>query len=331
MNKSNSLATEVGPEIVKTLRQAKRVLLCVHQIPDGDALGSMSALISTLQEQGKDLFAYCHDEVPQIYRFLPGIQKVKQKIVDPAASFDVALIMDCGDLERIGPSLDFLHNVEVIINLDHHTGNPLFGHLNWVDTEAAATGEIVYQLHEQAGWPITADVATALYTSLMSDTGSFQFSNTSAYTMRIAAELREKGARTDEIRREIYEKKTMRSLQLLRHALNQLQISEDGQIAWISISSEINGQIGATHEDYEGIISYPRTIEGVEVALLFREMEVGTIKIGLRSNRTIDVAAVARQIGGGGHRRAAGCTFKGSLAEAEERLLEMIKGCLNAN
>ncbi|QGG48223.1 DHH family phosphoesterase [Heliorestis convoluta] len=318
-----------GAAIVAALNQARSVLLCVHQIPDGDALGSLSALLTTLQKQGKTVIAYCRDVVPQIYRFLPAMELVQQTFPEDASSIDVAVVMDCGDLERVCTNPDFLQNVAMLVNLDHHVGNPLFGHFNWVDTEAAATGEIIYQLHEMAGWPITADVATALYTSLMTDTGSFQFSNTTAYTLRLAAELREKGARIEEIRREVYESRTLRSLRLLQQALSTLQLSTNGKIAWIGVSLQDKERIGAIHEDFEGLISYPRTIKGVEVALLFREIEAGTVKVGLRSQSTIDVAAIARHWGGGGHRRAAGCTIKGTMAEAEQQLLAVVKECLD--
>lgn len=315
-------------QIVQLLSSATDVLLLVHQIPDGDALGSLSAMLTCLQKQGKNAIAYCDDPVPGIYKFLPGMDQLYNAVSIPKFSPSLAVVMDCADQGRVGHGMKLLEGIEPIVNIDHHLGNTLFGHLNWVDSKAAACGEQIYQLILSAGWEITPDVATALYTSLVTDTGSFQFSNATAYTLRLAADLRDKGARVGEITQEVYETKTLTSIRLLSEVLPTLRLSSDGRIAWLKVKKHLMERLNAGHEDCEGLIAYPRSLEGVEVALLFREMDQSTVKVGLRSKGNIDVNFVARQFGGGGHRRASGCTLYTNMDDAEAQVLEAVKSML---
>ncbi|MDD4588422.1 MAG: bifunctional oligoribonuclease/PAP phosphatase NrnA [Heliobacteriaceae bacterium] len=302
--------------------------MAVHQVPDGDALGSLSALLITLQAQDKSVVGYCDDPVPRIYRYLPGINQIFNAGSLPDFIPELAVVMDCADQNRLGEGIELVNKAKCIINIDHHLGNSLFGHLNWVDANAAACGEQICQLFQQANWPITTDVATALYTSLATDTGSFQFANTTSYTLRLAADLRDKGAQVQHIMRELYESKPLRSLRLLTAILPTLQLSADGRIAWMQISRAIMDQLGATQEDCENLVSYPRSLEGVDVALIFREIDPETIRVGLRSKDIVDVNRVARLFGGGGHRRAAGCTLQTNLAEAKSRVITVVESML---
>ncbi|MCW2277893.1 DHH family phosphoesterase [Heliophilum fasciatum] len=320
--------SELLDSIVTVLTEAKKVLVVAHLIPDGDTLGSLSALLSAFGAQGIEAVGCCDDAVPRIYRFLPGMEQVYRPESMPAGPFDVVVVVDCGDLGRVGNVRPWLEKADKVVNIDHHVGNTAFGQINWLDPSAAATGEMILTLIEHAQWPIDEQIATALYTSLVTDTGSFRFSNTTPMTMRRAALLRERGAEVNRITSEIYERRSLASLRILAAALPTMTLSADGRIAWLSVSISDMERFGAVQEDLEGLIDYPRSIDGVEIAILFRQLDAQHVKVGLRSTGAADVNAVARQFGGGGHRKAAGCTFIGGLEPAVAAVVPAVQQVL---
>lgn len=308
-------------KILFRLRTAKAVVIMVHQQPDGDALGSLSALLSALTARGIRAVGCCDDAIPRAYRFLPLMDQVFQPSELPDHPYDRAVVVDCGDVGRVGDAQPLLTPIETVINIDHHVGNTCFGHLNWVDPTAAATGELIMHLIEYAGWAVDGAVATALYTSIVTDTGSFRFANTTAATLRVAATLREQGAAVGVIMHELYERRSLASMRLLASVLPSMALSDDGRVAWLAIAIDDMNRCGANQEDLDGLLDYPRAIDGVEVAILFRQIAPGRIKVGLRANGGVDVYAVAAHFGGGGHRKASGCTFHGDLHQAQAAIL----------
>lgn len=217
----------------------------------------------------------------------------------------------------------------VLVNIDHHPTNNLFGRLNYVDAEAAATGEIIFELLQKLGVHNDGAVAEALYVAISTDTGSFKYDNTTEKTHLIAGRLLARGVKPGHISSQVFDIKPLAAVMALRQALSTLTFSADGKIAWMTLTEKDLQQAGADNADLEGLINYAKNIEGVEVGLLFRENDDGTIKVGFRSFQT-DVAGIAALFGGGGHTRAAGCTIRGSLDEAISRVTAAVAEVVKA-
>lgn len=304
------------------IKKSENIIICGHAMPDGDSVGSTVAMGLAVKMMGKSVTVISSDTVPKSYEFLPGVKDVVS-LKDFSKACDLAIILDCTDLYRGGDELaELLKNVTTIINIDHHVSNNNFGHYNFVDPAAAATGELVYRLVKVLGLNVTADIAMNLYTAIAMDTGSFRYDNTTADTHKIAAELISTGINVAWINEHLFEHKEIITLKLLGRALAGIRLSPCGRVAWISVPFSIMEEMGARDEHTDGIVNYPRTAEGVEIGLLFREIEPGKIKVGFRSKETADVNKLAANFGGGGHPRAAGCLIKGNLAEVEAKVVE---------
>ncbi|CEP66828.1 Phosphoesterase, DHHA1 [Moorella glycerini] len=299
--------------IAATLATARDVAVVSHIIPDGDCLGSTLALALALRQRGTRAVAVNADPVPDMFQFLPG----QETIIPPAKVEEIPsllVMVDSTDMERAGEGFSqWRQKTKMVINIDHHVSNTRFGDLNLVDSRAAATAELIYTVLEKIPVSITPAIATCLYTALATDTGSFQYENCTATTMRLAARLMEQGADLSLIREYLWERKPLASIRLLAAVLPTLTLAYDGRVAWLTVSRATLDTIGALPEHAEGLVNYPRSIAGVEVGLLFRELPDGLVKVSLRSKKIVDVNAVAARFGGGGHRRAAGCTIRGDL------------------
>ena len=313
---------ETLKSIASILKKEKKITLISHVLPDGDAIGSLLALGMALKSMGCKVFMVNPDGVPKIYHFLPGSDSVSKRI-DSIPS--TVVLLDCSDLDRIGELKDAVSSANCLINIDHHVSNELFGHINYVDTEASATGEIIYSLLTLLNVEIEARIACSLYTAIVTDTGSFQFENTTSRTHLIAAELLTSGTDLSEIRRNLWENVPLMSIKLLTQTLKTLELDADGRIAWVKLPYNIFSKFGASTEHVEGIVNYPKSIEGVEIGLLFKEIEPGIIKVGLRSKTEVDVNELAQVFGGGGHKRAAGCMLDLPLEEAVSKVVEEAK------
>jgi phosphoesterase RecJ-like protein len=319
-------------DVLEVLKEHKTFLVSSHINPDGDAIGSQLALYSLLSNLGKTVSVVNSDPVPFAYNFLPDVTALQ--CVSPKSSstqcslsapdlqsFDVAIILDCGSLDRIGEKLvEHARSGKALINIDHHYGNKHFGTHNLVDDRACATGEIVFDLMEYSGMEISQDQAVCLYTAILTDTGCFKYSNTTARTHTITAQLIDKGVQPDRVAESVYETIPYRRAKLFSMALDTLQLSADGRIVWASVTNEMYEQTGTVSEDTEGIIEYIRSLRGVEVAIFFRELENGGTKVSLRSKRGLDVEQVAAMFGGGGHKAAAGC----NIAEPLDKVIKMV-------
>lgn len=312
-------------EIVSQLNEHDNYLLVGHAIPDGDCIGSLSGLYQGLQALGKKVRILLQDPAPVIYGYLPGVEIIESP--EELGAFDgVVVFLDCSDEERVGErARKVLNGRRLSINLDHHQGNSLFAEYNYVDEQAAAAAEIIYHLLRELKVDITAGMASALFAGIVMDTGSFLNGNTTPESMRIAAGLIAQGANVNQARINLFESKTWSEILLLRMCLQHLETSEDGKIAWITLPYEDLAAIGATAFFPEGLINYTRMIEGVEVGLLFRETEPGQVKIGFRSKMNVNVAAIAGQFDGGGHKQAAGGRQQGSLDEVRARVIQSVR------
>lgn len=299
-------------QIAALLQSSNTIIITAHIHPDGDCLGSMLALHEYLESRGKSVKMILDDEVPALYNFLPGygnIAKPTTKVI----SADLLVVLDASDIERIGKVKE--HVNAPILNIDHHVSNTKFADYWYINSKSAATGEIILQLLTLLNAKITADIATCLYTAIATDCGFFRYANTSVQTMRYAADLIEYGAKPNSIS-EYMETKPLESVLTLAKVLETLELHYHGKIATITVFPDTLDTLDST----EGFINYPRIIEGVEIAIMFKIMNEGTIRISFRS-KTVDVSTLAFSFGGGGHVRAAGCAIIGIIEDVKKKVL----------
>ncbi|MFZ3100986.1 MAG: bifunctional oligoribonuclease/PAP phosphatase NrnA [Desulfitobacteriaceae bacterium] len=318
---SNSL-----PEMITELRKAPQVALFSHVSPDGDCMGSMLALGLALEKLNKQIYFFNPDPVPPYLAFLPGVNRVNSTL--PVIWPEVLVFVDCTDIERTSLTTQDLPIESIVLNLDHHISNSSFGHINVIDPQASASGEMVLTLIEELGVELDKEIATNLYTAIVTDTGSFQYSNTTAQTHRVVAKLIDQKIELETIHSSLFDQKPLAHLKLLQRALASLQLFSDGQIALMILSNQDFIECGAGENLSEGLVNYARTIEGVEVAILIRERDSMSVKVALRSNLWLNVNEVAAIFQGGGHKRAAGCSLKLSLAEAQVVVLKAVQEAL---
>jgi phosphoesterase RecJ-like protein len=304
---------------------AGEVLLLGHASPDGDQLGSLLGLGLGLAGAGWSVTMAGPHPVPEPLRFLPG-SALFQHWTAPRGPFDLVIVCDCPDPTRARGLLEGARGPRTrVVNIDHHPDNRRYGSVNWVDVTASATGEMIYDLMEVLGLKITAEVATNLYTAIHTDTGSFRYSNASAKAFRIAAELVVRGADPALVAAQLYETRPPESLALLGRLLPEIEVSPDGLVAWLAIQ---RGSVPDAFLEAEDLVTYPRSIRGVKVAILFKETADGRVKVSLRGKGEVPVNRIAARFGGGGHANAAGCEVKGTLDEATARVLSAVSEVL---
>lgn len=297
-------------QLVALLKNHSRFLIASHESPDGDAIASTLALANALREQGKEVVAFNRDGVPGDYRFLPGWEQLVTS-VESGARFDVGFVLDAGELKRAGAWIRGA--CRILVNIDHHPHSEDFGDVYSVDEAASATGVLVYRLLCAAGWPISRDVATCLYTTILSDTGSFRYSNADPEAFRVAGEMVALGVDPWQIASGLYESQEEVRLRLLALALPTLDVAPSGTFAAITVTADMYAATGATSEHTDRFINYPRSVRGVEVAIFFRQIGPDRFKVGFRSKGKIDVGALSREFAGGGHHNAAGAVLEGPL------------------
>lgn len=303
------------------LKKNDSFMITSHIAPDGDSIGSVLALTLALLKIGKKVVPVINDDIPKKYKFLPGSNLI---IKETSGNYDVIIALDCGDIERLGFSRQLNEYGSMVVNIDHHKSNEYFGDLNLIDSDASSVGEIIYQLLD-GKVEVDYDIAINLFTSIITDTGSIRYSNTTPLSLQILAKLVNKGIKPDYVSRHVFERRSLGSIKLLKAVLNTLEITADGKIASLFITKNMFKDAEANEEDTDGIINYAREIEGVEVAVLFKESEDSMIKVGLRSNEWVDVSNIAAKFNGGGHSRAAGCHIKLPMKKAQEIVIDAIK------
>jgi len=306
-------------EVLKQIAERRRFLLTSHARPDGDAVGSALACGQILRMMGKEAEVVLHDGVPRIYQPLPFADRVV-KADRVNGNYEAAIILECDSIQRT--RLQGLED-RFLINIDHHLSGRPFAHVNWIDPKAVATAELVYRLAREAAVTITADIATCLYTAVLTDTGSFMFAGTNEHTFSLARELVIAGADPARCARNIYFAHSTAKMRLLGAALSNLH--REGSLAWIWITREQMERCGAKEEDCEGLVNYALSIQDVEVAAFFRELPDGRYRVSLRSNGALNVATVAEQFGGGGHECASGLSLNGPLSVAVARVVAQLR------
>jgi len=307
-------------EVLKHIEERDRFVLTSHARPDGDAVGSALACWEILRCMGKDVEVVLRDGVPRIYHPLPFADKVLQSD-SVNGSYDAAIILECDSIQRT--RLEGLDG-RFLINIDHHKSGRTFADVNWIDPKAVATAEMVYKLARAAGVKISPEIATCLYTAVLTDTGAFMYEGTNEHTFELARELVLAGADPARCARHIYFGHSTAKMRLLGLALSALQ--REGALAWIWVTQEQMERTGAKEEDCEGLVNYALAIGDVEVAAFFRELPDRRFRVSLRSKGGLDVAHIAEEFGGGGHACASGCSVDGPLHAAVESVLGKIRG-----
>ena len=306
-------------QVLQEINQRRRFLVTSHARPDGDAIGSTLALAQLLRKMGKSSEVVLRDSVPVIYRPLP----LSDTIVHSSqvnGDYDAAIILECDSIQRTR-----LHGLEkhFLINIDHHASSKPFAHVNWIDPSAVATAELVFRLAQAAEVKLTPEIATCLYTALLTDTGSFCYAGTNACTFELAKYLVEHGADPGKIAQSVYFSSPTSKMRLLGAALSSLE--RQGAVTWMSVTRQDMERCGALDEDCEGLVNYALGISGVEVALFFREVAQERIRVSIRSKGAVDVAAIAAKFGGGGHECAGGFSLEGPVQEAARRVLNELR------
>jgi phosphoesterase RecJ-like protein len=320
--------SDVISQIADLIQRRDRFLVASHMNPDGDALGSSLGLALVLESMGKSAVVHNQGPVPALYGFLPAVERI-QKDLPSDGYFEVSFVLDCSTPERVGESFRQFGNRGQVVVVDHHPPRHAMEGLHLIRTEAAATAELIYEITEALKVPLPGDAATALYAGLMTDTGSFRFSNTTPRALEVAGRLLAAGADHRRLIEQVYESFPPERFRLLGLALNTLRLLDNGRVAVIWITRPMFQEVGAEDEMTDGFVDIPRSIKGVEVAVLIREREDSECRVNLRSRGRVDVGDVASQFGGGGHPNAAGCTIKGPAPEVEGRLIKAIEEALS--
>ncbi|MEW9121886.1 MAG: bifunctional oligoribonuclease/PAP phosphatase NrnA [Thermotaleaceae bacterium] len=310
-------------QIADVLEKGKRVLILPHIHPDGDTIGSSIALSLALKKNKKEVFILAEDEIPQNLDFLP-LENIHWKIPSGFQP-DIVIAVDASDVKRLGKRADFIHAEIATVNLDHHVTNDYFAQYNYVDFQAAATGEVIYALLPFLKVSLDDKIATSIYTAISTDTGSFKYDNTTAKTHQIVSELLRYSIDLSSITTALYQNKPFSQIKLLGEALNTLELYYSGKLAVIGITREMLENAKADISVVDGLIEFARDIKGVEVAVLLKNLSENEIKVGLRSKYDIDVSKIALLFGGGGHKKASGCTIFSTIENAKKQIIDVLK------
>lgn len=311
-------------EITKLLEKNNSFLITSHKNIDGDAIGSELALYFILKKLNKKPIILNQDRLPRIYNFLPDSDKVhclEDNYIN-IKNIDVGIIVDCSNFERIEETYKIFKNIKNIINIDHHNSNKKFGKLNYIDSSASSVGEIIYDLIKFINLDLLDEkISTCLYTAIITDTGSFRYSNVSSKTFSVVSDLASQGIKPNLIADNIYNRNTYSGLKLLGKALLTLEVDKSNYVSWLTITRDMLNNTEANDEEVEGIIDMARTLENTEVSILFRETKDNKIKVSFRSKGDFNVNKFAGKFNGGGHPNSSGCVCSGKIAEVKEKIL----------
>ena len=319
-------------ELKSILTSKQRFMISCHVNPDGDGIGSLLALGMSLRELGKDVQLVSTDGVPNVYGFLDGSNLIVSSL-DMSQTPDVLILVDCAEKERVSLPPGIWDKVGIfIVNIDHHVTNAGFGDLNIIDANAAATGEIILRIFKELNLPMNQSIALALYTAIATDTGFFRFGNTTGATLEACSYLINAfHIQPAKIAEQVHEQKSYNSIRLLGEVLNSIKLSSDGKVAWAVLDQQMLAKYPVEYEETENYVNYARSIEGVEVGILFKELKPNEIKLSWRSTAAVDVSKLAAHFGGGGHARAAGCNINGSLPEVMDEVLRFVAKTYGVN
>jgi bifunctional oligoribonuclease and PAP phosphatase NrnA len=312
-------------ELLRTFREARRILVVSHIDPDGDAIGTQLAFGEYLRSIGKQVFMLRDSEIPDKYRFLPRVGL----IVTPDAlpedfAVDTAVILECPSAARIGSIRKYLLSGVTTVNIDHHRDNEYFGSINWVDVRPSSVGEMAYEFFATVGYKLSPQVAESLYTAILTDTGRFRFASTSPRTMTIAGELIAAGASPKKVCEEVYFNGRPSTLKLMGKVLNGIEFHNNGKTAILLLTKEMLVSAEAAESEADGLVDFTMSTRGVVAGALLKELDSRRTKVSLRSSDGVNVSAVAYRFGGGGHFNAAGCIVPKPLEEAKQEIIALL-------
>jgi bifunctional oligoribonuclease and PAP phosphatase NrnA len=312
-------------QIVDVIRSRERFVISSHARPDGDSIGSQMAMAYALRQLGKQVLIVNADPAPPPLQQFPGVGDIVLATrVD--GIFDAAIIMECGDLGRTGvEGLDRF----LVINIDHHPDNTSYGAINWFDAGAAACGEMVFDLIAALGVRLTVHIATHIYVAILTDTGSFHYSNISPRTFEICRQALDAGVDPVRVARNVYDSNNMGRLKLFGAVLSAMQIDSSGRIAIVYLDHEMARSAGGTYEDTEGLINLPLTVKEIQAVVFFKQIEGEQYRISMRSKGDVDVSSVAKEFGGGGHKNAAGCTVSGGIDQLQKDFVAKLEQAID--
>lgn len=309
-------------KVCEKIKEGNNIAIIPHISVDGDCLGSSFALFLALKKIGKKVTVLLEENIPKTLKFLKGEYLLLDELCTSTV-FDTVICVDSSDEKRINKRAFLLEKGESI-NIDHHITNTKYAKINYVDSSCSATGEIIFNIINCLEIAIDTDIATNLYTAIASDTGGFRYSNTTAVTHNIAASLIDTGIDIARINRMIFDTISLSKLKLISGAIDSIELYENGKIAVIALNRESIDKAGALEEDMDGLSAFPRSIEGVEVGIILNENDNGKIRISFRSNEYIDVSKIAMLFGGGGHKKAGGCTLEKDMQSAKREVISAV-------
>lgn len=318
-------------EVIEAIKKYDSFFITAHVNLEGDSLGSQLAMKALLESLGKSAVIVDNDPVPEHYKFLPMTDEISNKL-DRDLDFEAVLVLDCPTLKRVGKVRDLISKNKVIINIDHHISNEKFGAVNWVDANASSAGEMVYRLYKEMQIGLTKETALCIYIAILTDTGSFNYDNTSSVTHEIAGELLGYGLNPARVSEDVYERRSVADIKFLGLVLSTLEVNKTGEVAYLVITKKMLKETGADLTKSEGVVNYARSIDKIKVAILFREdaNAHNKINVSFRSKGDFDVNGLASSFGGGGHVKAAGCVIEGSLDEAKKKILAKVDEVLKS-
>ena len=317
-------------QITQHIKDCQHILIVSHAEPDGDAVGSLVALGLALAKLDKKITLFNTSPIPAVYRFLPGADRIVRQIKN-ADTYDLAIVLDCANIVRIGEASAEVSKIPILINIDHHVSNTGFGHIQLIDPSACATAEIVYRLINALEIPFDKAIATSIYTGILTDTGSFRFSNTNPAAFAISRAMTDAGAEPHNVAQHLFGTYSLGRIKLLNMALNSIVISDNCKLSMMTVTRSMLNTTGTNSEDLDGMINYARRIEDVKVAALIHEIKNGAGKfsnmnryhVSLRSDSSVDVAKIAGKFGGGGHASAAGFQIESTLMALKTKIIEL--------
>lgn len=310
-------------DIKDIIDSSKKIAITYHVSPDGDAIGSALALLQGIRNYGKEAYVISKDIIGDNLGFLPYSGEITGEVTKPTEKTDCVIVVDCGNYERISADLEGFKGT--IVNIDHHLSNDMYGNVNYVNPKAAATAEIIYELLLSLNVEINNDIGTCVYTSLMTDTGSYRYSNTTKVTHYIAGDLIENGLNHEEIHRKVFDNRSYEKLKLISLVLSDMELICNGKIVLMRVTKEMLEKTNVDSKDSSDIISMGNQVKGVEGSILLKESDIG-IKVSLRSKEDLDVRNVAECLGGGGHIKAAGALIKDkTIAEAKDIIVKLLE------
>jgi len=316
-------------KVIGIIKKYDKFLITSHINLEGDAICSQLALLELIKKMKKNALCVDNDKVSSNFDFLPGIRHIKQYEGEDI-DYTIAMVLDCPTLDRAGSVRGLLSKAKKIVNIDHHISNDKFGDVNWVSSGSSSVGEMIYTLYKELKIKMSKEAALCIYISILTDTGSFNYSNTSGLTHRIASEILELGIKPEEVSNRVYENKSIEEIKLLGSAINSLETVENDRIAVMVYTKDMLKKTGCGYPNTENFINIARSIKNVDIAIFIKEHtdKENEFNISLRSKGNINVNKLASFFGGGGHKNAAGCIIRGTLAEVRSKIILKAKEVL---